>query len=215
MLCPPWWPGLLLPILTAAVSDWPSSQGPGLTSDAFFCHETSSFSVLAASLCHLQPEKSFFQPDPGFGATLVQREQGAMPSPHVSSGLPAVPSWGSHAHTGEVPTHTCGVQALRCAGGCAPCASMHRGTRTWAYTWAPRVGGHACSCGTQGVRGPRALQTSAAPASGRPGLVRAALRQIPEWRGQGGAGRGEVHLKMLRRRCASLLPPSPPVPCSC
>lgn len=143
--CPP------LPILTAAVSDCPSSQGPGLTSDAFFCHETSSFSVLAASLCHLQPEKSVFQPDPGFGATLVQREQGAMPFPHkhVSSGLPAVSLWGSHAQTGEVPMHTCGVWAPCCAGGCAPCASMHRCMRTWANTWAPRVGGHTCSCCTQ------------------------------------------------------------------
>lgn len=58
------WPLRPLLVLTAVASDWPSSQGPGLISNPIFCHQTSSFSVSVASLCHFQPAKSFFQPDP-------------------------------------------------------------------------------------------------------------------------------------------------------
>lgn len=60
----PGWPLHPLPILTAAASHWPSSQGPGLISNPIFCHKTSSFSLSADSLRHFQPAKSFFQPDP-------------------------------------------------------------------------------------------------------------------------------------------------------
>lgn len=102
-------------LLTAAASDWPSSQGPGLISNPIFCHQTSSFSVSVASLCHFQPAKSFFQPDPRV--------------------------WGHPGMEGAsrcAPPPACELRPACLLGPCVVqvgehhlCASRYRAARTW------------------------------------------------------------------------------------
>ena len=85
----PGWPLHPLLVLTAAASDWPSSQGPGLISNPIFCHQTSSFSCRWPVSVTFSQQSHFSSLTPGFGATLAWREQAAVPRPPACELRPA------------------------------------------------------------------------------------------------------------------------------